>query len=62
MKQVLLQIKALLFHSGHIELPKDLGQEKFGLRPRHLPADAAPWAETEGVQALEMIVGECGVV
>lgn len=61
-KQVFLQIKALPFDLEHIKLPEDFSQEQLRLSPRHFSAHADSRAETERVQALEVIISKFRVV
>lgn len=61
-KQVFLQIKVLPFDLEYIKAPEDFGQEQLCLCPRHFSAHADSWAETERVQAVEVIISKCRVV
>lgn len=43
-------------HLDHIERPQHFGHEQLPLHPRHFPSNAGPWAKTEGMKALPIIV------
>lgn len=49
-------------HLHHIKRPQHFGHEQLSLHPRHFPSNAGPWAKTEGMKALEVIVRKRHIV
>lgn len=62
MEQLSLQISMLARHLTHIKSPQHLSHEQLPLHPSHLLAYTASGTYTEGQEALEVILGELGVV
>lgn len=56
MQQCSLQIEMLSRHLDYIKGPQYFGYEQLPLHPRHFPSNAGPWAETEWMEALPIIV------
>lgn len=62
MQQSPVQIEMLSRHLDHIKRPQHFGHEQLPLHPRHFPPNAGPWAKTEGMKALEVIVRKRRIV
>lgn len=56
MQQSSLQIELLSWHLDYIKCPQHFGYEQLPLHPRHFPSNAGPWAKTEGMKGLQVIV------
>lgn len=56
MQQCFLQIEMLAWYLNHIKFPQYFGHEQLSLHPRHFSSNTGPWAETEGMEALSIIV------
>lgn len=49
-------------HLDHIKRPQYFGHEQLPLHPRQFPSNAGPWAKTEGMKTLQVIVRKRRIV